>query len=74
MGCKSRDEPNDLWLADDIVASLLQIMDQIGSLDSSHNLQSILVNRFYLVLHAYFQTCDVIFFAKIFLASKHGLT
>ena len=49
MGCKSRDESNK-----PTVASLLQIIDQVGSLDSSCDLQPIraknFVNRFNLVL------------------------
>ena len=48
------------------VASLLQIMDYVGSLHSSHDLQQIhaknLVNRLHLVLHAYVKTFDVTFF------------
>ena len=42
------------YLADDTVASLLQIMDYIGSLESSRDLQPIheksFVNRLHLVL------------------------
>ena len=48
------------------VVSLLQIMDQVGLLDSSRDLQPIyvksFVNRLHLVLHACVQTFDVTFF------------
>ena len=47
------------------VALLLQIMD-VGSLDSSRDLQPIyaksFVNRFHLVLHVCVETFDVMFF------------
>ena len=47
------------------VASLLQIMNEVDSLNSSHDLQSIraksFISRFYLVLHACVQTFDVMF-------------
>ena len=47
------------------VASLLQILDYVGSLDSSRDLQSICVESFirrsYLILHACAQTFDVMF-------------
>ena len=47
------------------VASLLQILDYVGSLDSSRDLQSIraksFINRSYLILHACAQTFDVMF-------------
>ena len=53
------------------VASLLQIMDQVGSLDSSRDLQLIraksFVNRFYLVLNACVITPDVMFLGVNFL-------
>ena len=48
------------------VVSLLQIMDQVGSLYSSRDLQSIyaksFVNRLHLVLHACVKIFDVMFF------------
>ena len=48
------------------VASLLQIMNKVGSLDSSRDLQSIyaksFVNRLHLVLHACVETFDVMVF------------
>ena len=47
------------------IASLLQILDYVGSLDSSRDLQSIraksFINRSYLILHACAQTFDVMF-------------
>ena len=65
MGCKSRDESNK-----PTVASLLQIMDQVGSLDSSCDLQPIraknFLNRLHLVFYACVQTCDVMVLAKFF--------
>ena len=49
-----------------IVASLLQIMDYVGSLDSSRDLQPIhaksFVNRLHLVFHACVETFDMTFF------------
>ena len=49
-----------------IVASLLQIMDYVGSLDSSRDLQPIytksFVNRHHLVFYACVETFDVTFF------------
>ena len=55
------------------VASLLQIMDQVDSLDSSCDLQPIraknFVNRLHLVFYACVQTCDVMVLAKFFLAN-----
>ena len=54
-----------------IVASLLQIMDEVGSLYSSRDLQPIraksFVNRFNLILHACVQTFNVMFFGVNFL-------
>ena len=51
------------------VASLLQIIDHVGSLDSSRNLQPIhtksFVNRLHLVLHACVETFDVMFFLRL---------
>ena len=48
------------------VASLLQIMDYIGSLDSSRDLQPIhakkFVNKFHLILYAYVEIFDVTIF------------
>ena len=48
------------------VASLLQIMDYVGSLDSSHDLQPIyaksFVNKLHLVLHTCIEIFDVTFF------------
>ena len=48
------------------VALLLQIMDKVGSLDSSRDLQPIhakkFINRVHLVLHACVKTFDVTFF------------
>ena len=48
------------------IVSLLQIMDYVGSLDSSRDLQPIhakkFINRLHLVLHACVQTFDVTFF------------
>ena len=48
------------------VASLLQIMDYVGSLDSSRDLQPIhaksFVNRLHLVLYACVETFNVMFF------------
>ena len=48
------------------VASLLQIMDYVGLLDSSRDLQPIhaksFVNSLHLVLHACVETFDVTFF------------
>ena len=53
-----------------IVASLLQIMDYVGSLDSSRDLQPIytkdFINRFYLVLHVYVKIFDLIFFFCVY--------
>ena len=47
------------------VASLLQILDEVGSLDSSRDVQSIcaesFINRSYLILHACAQAFDVTF-------------
>ena len=49
-----------------IAASQLQIIDSVGLLDSSRDLQSIhvknFVNKFYLVLYACVKIFDVIFF------------
>ena len=55
------------------VASLLQIIYYIGSLDSSRDLQPIheekkFVNKFHLVLHTYVKIFDVTFFCV------HGFT
>ena len=48
------------------VALLLQIMDYVGSLDSSRDLQPIhiknFVNRLHLVLHVCVETFNVMFF------------
>ena len=48
------------------IASLLQIMNQVGSLDSSRDLQPFhvksFVNRLHLVLHACVEIFDVTFF------------
>ena len=50
------------------VASLLQIMDYVGSLDSSRDLQPIhaknFINKFHLVLHACVKIFDVTFFTE----------
>ena len=47
--------------------SMLQIMNYVGSLDSSRDLQSIrakkIVNRLHLVLYACVETFDVMFFS-----------
>ena len=49
-----------------IVASLLQIMDYVGSLDSSRDLQPIhaksFINRLHLIIHTCVETFDVMFF------------
>ena len=51
---------------DGTVALLLQIMNKVGSLDSSRDLQLIyaksFINRLYLVLHACVETFDVMIF------------
>ena len=51
-----------------IVASLLQIMDLVVSLDSSRDLQPIraksFVTRLHLILHACVQTFNVMFLTK----------
>ena len=51
------------------VVSLLQIMDYVGSLDSSRDLQHIhaknFVNRFHLVLHTCVEIFDVTFFLHL---------
>ena len=48
------------------VASLLQILDEVGSLDSSRDVQPIhaknFVNKFHLVFYACVQIFDVTFF------------
>ena len=53
------------------VASLVQIMDVVGSLDSSRDLQLIcvksFVNKFYLILYACVQTLNVMGFRVNFL-------
>ena len=58
------------------VASLLQIMTQVGSLDLSRDLQPIrakkFTNRFYLVFYACVQIFDVIFFWCKILRSTQG--
>ena len=52
-----------------IIASLLQIMDYVGSLDSSRDLQPIhakgFINRLHLVLHACVEIFDVTFFLRL---------
>ena len=52
-----------------IVASLLQIMDYVGSLDSSRDLQPIHAKKFINRLHLVFYTCieifDVMFFLRL---------
>ena len=57
------------------VASLLQIMDQVGSLDSSCDLQPIraknFVNRLHLVLYVCVEIFDVMFF--IFAFTVYGV-
>ena len=51
------------------VASQLQIMDYVGSLDSSHDLPPIhaksFINRLHLVLHTCVETFDVMFFLRL---------
>ena len=53
-----------------IVASLLQIINYVGSLDSSRDLQLIraksFANKFYLVLYACVQAFDAMFLGKLF--------
>ena len=63
-----------------IVASLLQIIDQVDSLDSSRDLQPIhaknFVNTLHLVLHTCVETFDVIFFLYLrglWVVTKQGL-
>ena len=57
------------YLADDTVASLLQIMDYVGSLESSRDLQPIhtksFINRPHLVLYVYVPIFDVMFFLRL---------
>ena len=52
-----------------IVPLLLQIIDYVGSLDSSRDLQPIhaknFVNRLHLVFHACVETFDVTFFLRL---------
>ena len=51
------------------VASLLQIMNQVGSLDSSRDLQLIyaksFINKLHLVLYACVEIFDVTFFLRL---------
>ena len=51
------------------VVLLLQIMDLVGSLDSSRDLQPIhvkcFVNKFHLVFHTCVKIFDVIFFLRL---------